>query len=158
MSVSAPPDAFEAKAMQACLHTACMVQMEVDCIKGHYAPSPFVPAHYCSARPCPPCCPQWLRYTWPDTRVALSALLPNAYIDLTSLNEEYARLAENRGALFFDCNEGLDATSASQFGDGTHWLPEGQRIWLECMREAVGPLLEGWEGQNGGSNSTEMAG
>lgn len=101
---------------------------------------------------------QWLRYTWPDTRVALSALLPNAYIDLTSLNEEYARLAENRGALFFDCNEGLDATSASQFGDGTHWLPEGQRIWLECMREAVGPLLEGWEGQNGGSNSTEMAG
>ncbi|KAL4448000.1 hypothetical protein ABPG75_005219 [Micractinium tetrahymenae] len=102
---------------------------------------------------------QWLRYSWPDTHIALSALLPNAYIDLTSLNEKYAQLAEDRGALFFDCNERLDPASTSQFGDGTHWLPEGQRMWLECMREAVGPLLDGWEvpGSGGGSSGNGTA-
>lgn len=75
--------------------------------------------------------------------MALPALLPNAYIDLTALNERYAELAEARGAAYFDCNEGLDPGNTSQFGDGTHWLPAGQRIWLDCMREAVGPLLDG---------------
>lgn len=101
---------------------------------------------------------QWLQHTWPDTRVAVSALLPNAFIDVTALNEQYAMLAEDRGAFFFDCNDGLDPGNTSQFGDGTHWLPQAQRTWLECMREAVGPLLDGWDAQNGsgaGGNSTE---
>lgn len=38
---------------------------------------------------------------------------------------------------------GLDPNDREQYKDGTHLLPAGQRVWLECMRPAVQPLLDG---------------
>ena len=43
----------------------------------------------------------------------------------------------------FLCLAGLDPSDRVQFKDGTHLTRAGQRVWLECMRPAVQPLLAG---------------
>jgi len=79
-------------------------------------------------------------HNWPSTKLAVSALLPNAFIDVSGLNSQYQDVAASRGAEFFDCGDGLDPES-SQYLDGTHLSTEGERVWLECMRGAVAGLL-----------------
>lgn len=86
---------------------------------------------------------QWFAHNWPTTRLALSALLPNAYIDPTGVSARYRGVAARRGVLFFDCGAGLDPNSTTQFLDGTHLSPEGERVWLTCMRGQVAGLLDG---------------
>lgn len=86
---------------------------------------------------------QWMQYNMPDTKLAVSGLIPNDAKDVGPTNEEYKEVAEARGVLFFDCSEGLDPNDREQYKDGTHLLPAGQRVWLECMRPAVQPLLDG---------------
>lgn len=37
---------------------------------------------------------------------------------------------------------GLDMADEAQSEDGTHLLPPGQRIWLECMKGVADGLLD----------------
>ncbi|KAI7838311.1 hypothetical protein COHA_007880 [Chlorella ohadii] len=86
---------------------------------------------------------QWLQHNMPNTKLAVSGLIPNDAKDVGPTNEEYKAMAEARGVLFFDCTEGLDPSDKEQYEDGTHLTRAGQRVWLECMRPAVQPLLAG---------------
>lgn len=138
-----------------------------------------------------------MRYNWPATRLAVSALIPNEAISLDGPNDAIKEVAE-KNALFFDCGggecrdllsscvrpgmAGLQAArrlprhagrggracvcsrprqnscrpappaaspaspadldpSSDDYDDGTHMLPKGQRKYLECLRDAVTPLL-----------------
>ena len=47
-----------------------------------------------------------MTYTWPSTRLAVSALLPNKFIDVVGPNAQLEAVAKQRGALFFDCGGG----------------------------------------------------
>lgn len=105
---------------------------------------------------------QYMNQTFPDARLALSALIPNAEVDVGPANERLAALADEHGLLFFDCGGDLE-TGTSQYIDETHLAEDGQLVWISCMKEAtrgmwsqeegVGAVLGSGDGAAGGDRT-----
>ncbi|PSC74692.1 hypothetical protein C2E20_2453 [Micractinium conductrix] len=92
----------------------------------------------------------WANETWPDTQLAVMALLPTTWADVGPTNDEYAELAVRRGIPFVDCSDLLDPTDPSQFGDGIHPVAKGQALVTSCLRAALAPWLGEQPGAAGG--------
>jgi len=70
--------------------------------------------------------------------------------DLDPNDKSSTRMARSKPSLVYHFFQfpsffpaGLDPSDKEQYEDGTHLTRAGQRVWLECMRPAVQPLLAG---------------
>lgn len=84
----------------------------------------------------------WLRATWPDTKVILLNVLPNATVKVGPTNAKYKRLAEKYGVQFATCGADINPTDTSQLKDGTHPAPAGYHKVYSCLRPLVDSALQ----------------
>jgi len=82
----------------------------------------------------------WLRAAMPTAKLAILAMTPSQFTDVTAGNKGFRKLTQTKkhsDVMFIDCNAGLDPRSSKLYRDGTHLTDAGQRMVLKCLKKAV---------------------
>lgn len=88
---------------------------------------------------------QYMKATFPTTKLVLMALLPTSRPDrrqgVAELNIAYKSLAARMGIMFSQCGQHMNPTDSALYSDGLHLTQAGHDVVLACLRQDVAPFI-----------------